>query len=30
MDPFLTELKRIIAEILNPEIPFIQNKNLPF
>jgi hypothetical protein len=30
MDPFLTELKRIIAEILNPEIPFIQNQNLPF
>ena len=30
MDPFLIELKRIIAEILNPEIPFIQNQNLPF
>ncbi len=30
MDPFLMELKRIIAEILNPEIPFIQNQNLPF
>ena len=30
MDPFLTELKRIIVEILNPEIPFIQNQNLPF
>ncbi|MBE0424414.1 MAG: PD-(D/E)XK nuclease family protein [Lutibacter sp.] len=30
MDPFLTELKRIISEILNPEIPFIQNQNLPF
>lgn len=30
MDPFLMELKRIIAEILNPEIPFIQNQDLPF
>ncbi len=30
MGPFLIELKRIIAEILNPEIPFIQNQNLPF
>lgn len=30
MDSFLMELKRIIAEILNPEIPFIQNQNLPF
>jgi len=30
MDPFLIELKRIIVEILNPEIPFIQNQNLPF
>jgi ATP-dependent helicase/nuclease subunit B len=30
MDPFLTELKRIISEILNPDIPFIQNQNLPF
>lgn len=30
MDSFLTELKRIIAEILNSEIPFIQNQNLPF
>lgn len=30
MVPFLMELKRIIAEILNPEIPFTQNQNLPF
>ncbi|MFA5300303.1 MAG: PD-(D/E)XK nuclease family protein [Lutibacter sp.] len=29
-DQFLVELKRIIFEILNPEIPFIQNQNLPF
>ena len=29
-DQFLIELKRIIFEILNPEIPFIQNQNLPF
>ncbi|MBK5209955.1 MAG: PD-(D/E)XK nuclease family protein [Flavobacteriaceae bacterium] len=29
-DQFLIELKRIIKEILNPEIPFIQNQNLPF
>ncbi|MHB1195428.1 MAG: PD-(D/E)XK nuclease family protein [Lutibacter sp.] len=30
MDSFLIELKRIIKEILNPEIPFVQNQNLPF
>jgi len=30
MNPFLIELKRIIFEILNPEIPFKQNQNLPF
>jgi ATP-dependent helicase/nuclease subunit B len=27
---FLVELHRIIVEILNPEIPFQQNENLPF
>ncbi|PKP14293.1 MAG: hypothetical protein CVU08_00950 [Bacteroidetes bacterium HGW-Bacteroidetes-3] len=30
MDSFLIELKNIVKEILNPEIPFIQNQNLPF
>jgi ATP-dependent helicase/nuclease subunit B len=30
IDQFLIELSRIISEILNPEIPFIQNQNLPF
>jgi len=27
---FLSELKQIFIEILNPEVPFIQNQNLPF
>ncbi len=27
---FMDEIKILIAEILNPEIPFIENKNLPF
>ena len=27
---FMEEIKRLIIEILNPEIPFKQNKNLPF
>jgi ATP-dependent helicase/nuclease subunit B len=27
---FMSEIKNLILEILNPDIPFIQNKNLPF
>lgn len=30
LNEFQVELKRIIKEILNPEIPFIENTNLPF
>lgn len=30
INQFLIELNRMILEILNPEIPFIQNQNLPF
>ena len=27
---FMLEIKNLISEILNPEIPFVENKNLPF
>lgn len=27
---FIVEIKNLISEILNPQIPFIENKNLPF
>ena len=27
---FMNEIKNLILEILNPNIPFTQNKNLPF
>ena len=27
---FLDELKKLIKEILNPDVPFVENKNLPF
>lgn len=30
IDSFMLEIKKIIVEILNPEIPFIQNQDLPF
>ncbi|MDV7186470.1 PD-(D/E)XK nuclease family protein [Lutibacter sp. TH_r2] len=30
LDEFQVELNRIVKEILNPEIPFIENKDLPF
>ncbi len=30
LEDFIFELKNLIKEILNPEIPFIQSKNLPF
>ena len=30
INDFMNETKRIIKEILNPEIPFIQKENLPF
>jgi ATP-dependent helicase/DNAse subunit B len=30
IEEFLIELKRIIKEILNPEIPFTENTDLPF
>jgi hypothetical protein len=30
LEVFLVTLKEIISEILNPEIPFKQNENLPF
>ena len=30
MNNFIVEIKNLIKEILNPNIPFIQNENLPF
>lgn len=30
IEEFLIEIKELIKEILNPEIPFVENKNLPF
>lgn len=30
INDFMVEIKELIKEILNPEIPFIENKNLPF
>ncbi len=30
LNDFMNEIKNLIIEILNPKIPFIQNKNLPF
>ncbi|SNR51327.1 PD-(D/E)XK nuclease family protein [Lutibacter flavus] len=30
MNDFMLEINNLIKEILNPEIPFIQNENLPF
>ena len=30
LNDFMSEIKNLIFEILNPDIPFIQNKNLPF
>ena len=30
LNDFMSEIKNLILEILNPDIPFIQNKNLPF
>lgn len=30
MSDFMVEIKNLIVEILNPEIPFIQNQDLPF
>ena len=30
LNDFMNEIKNLILEILNPDIPFIQNKNAPF
>ncbi len=30
IDEFLEEFKELVKEVLNPDIPFIENKNLPF
>jgi hypothetical protein len=30
LNDFIHEIKNLLLEILNPKIPFTQNKNLPF
>ena len=30
INDFMLEINNLIKEILNPDLPFIQNENLPF